>query len=106
MFIRFAALPRGTRHTRIIRDVPAPPDAIVVGAGPNGLSAAVALAQAGRRVTVYEALDRAGGGASSGELTLPGFTHDLCSAVHPTAVASPFWRTLPLGDHGLTWIEP
>ena len=61
------------------------PDAIVVGAGPNGLSAAVALAQAGRRVTVYEALDRIGGGAVSGELTLPGFTHDLCSAVHPTA---------------------
>src|SRR4051812_46863372 len=82
------------------------PDAIVVGAGPNGLSAAVALAQAGRRVTVYEALERVGGGASSAELTLPGFTHDVCSAVHPTAVASPFWRTLPLGDHGLTWIEP
>jgi len=82
------------------------PDAIVVGAGPNGLSAAVALAQAGRRVTVYEALDRIGGGAASGEVTLPGFTHDLCSAVHPTGVASPFWRTLPLGDHGLRWIEP
>src|SRR4051812_20723327 len=82
------------------------PDAIVVGAGPNGLSAAVALAQAGRRVVVYEAQDRIGGGASSGELTLPGFIHDLCSAVHPTAVASPFWRTLPLGEHGLKWIEP
>jgi phytoene dehydrogenase-like protein len=82
------------------------PDAIVIGAGPNGLSAAVALAQAGRRVTVYEALDRIGGGASSAELTLPGFTHDLCSAVHPTGVASPFWRTLPLAAHGLKWIEP
>ena len=82
------------------------PDAIVVGAGPNGLSAAVALAQAGRRVIVYEALERAGGGASSAELTLPGFTHDVCSAVHPAAVASPFLRTLPLGRHGLTWIQP
>src|SRR5262245_60216435 len=82
------------------------PDAIVVGAGPNGLSAAVALAQAGRSVTVYEALDRVGGGAASAELTLPGFLHDRCSAVHPTAVASPFWRTLPLEEHGLTWIWP
>jgi phytoene dehydrogenase-like protein len=82
------------------------PDAIVVGSGPNGLSAAVALAQAGRRVTVYEALDRIGGGASSAESTLPGFTHDLCSAVHPTGIASPFWRTLPLAAHGLKWIEP
>src|SRR5262245_51575971 len=82
------------------------PDAIVVGSGPNGLSAAVALAQAGRRVTVYEALDRIGGGASSAELTLPGFTHDICSAVHPAAVASPFLRTLPLREHGLTWVEP
>jgi len=82
------------------------PDAIVVGAGPNGLSAAVALARAGKSVTVYEALDRVGGGAASAELTLPGFTHDVCSAVHPFAVASPFWRTLPLVDHGLRWIEP
>jgi phytoene dehydrogenase-like protein len=84
----------------------AAPDAIVVGSGPNGLSAAIALARAGRSVTVYEALDRIGGGVSSAELTLPGFTHDVCSAVHPTAVASPFWRTLPLSEHGLTWIEP
>ena len=84
----------------------AAPDAIVIGSGPNGLSAAIALAQARRRVVVYEALDRIGGGASSGELTLPGFTHDLCSAVHPTAVASPFWRTLSLADHGLTWVQP
>jgi phytoene dehydrogenase-like protein len=84
----------------------AAPDAIVVGSGPNGLSAAVALARAGRSVTVYEALDRIGGGVSSAALTLPGFTHDVCSAVHPTAVASPFWRTLPLGEHGLRWVEP
>src|SRR4051812_1745294 len=83
----------------------APPDAIVVGSGPNGLSAAIALARAGRTVTVYEGLDRIGGGASSAELTRPGFTHDLCSAVHPVAVASPFWRTLPLDRFGLKWIE-
>jgi phytoene dehydrogenase-like protein len=82
----------------------AAPDAIVIGAGPNGLSAAIALARAGRSVTVYEALDRIGGGASSAALTLPGFTHDVCSAVHPVGVASPFWRTLPLQEHGLTWI--
>ena len=84
----------------------ATPDAIVIGAGPNGLSAAVALAQAGRSVTVYEALDTIGGGASTAALTLPGFAHDVCSAVHPVAVASPFWRTLPLEQHGLTWVEP
>ena len=84
----------------------AAPDAIVIGAGPNGLSAAVTLARAGRSVTVYEALDTIGGGASSAALTLPGFTHDICSAVHPFGVASPFWRTLPLADHGLRWLEP
>jgi phytoene dehydrogenase-like protein len=83
----------------------AAPDAIVIGAGPNGLSAAVALARAGRSVTVYEALDTIGGGASSAELTLPGFVHDVCSAVHPFAVASPFWRTLPLAEHGLRWVH-
>jgi phytoene dehydrogenase-like protein len=84
----------------------AAPDAIVIGAGPNGLSAAIALARAGRTVTVYEALDVVGGGATSAELTRPGFVHDRCSAVHPTGVASPFWQTLPLAEHGLTWIAP
>jgi len=84
----------------------AAPDAIVIGAGPNGLSAAVTLARAGRSVTVYEALDTVGGGASSAALTLPGFTHDVCSAVHPFGIASPFWRTLPLSEHGLRWLEP
>src|SRR4051812_19967291 len=84
----------------------ASPDAIVIGAGPNGLSAAIALARAGRSVVVYEALDRIGGGAASAELTLPGFVHDTCSAVHPFAVASPFWRTLPLAEFGLRWITP
>src|SRR3954462_14340187 len=84
----------------------ASPDAIVIGAGPNGLSAAIAIARAGRSVVVYEALDRIGGGAASDELTLPGFVHDTCSAVHPFAVASPFWQTLPLGDFGLRWVRP
>jgi phytoene dehydrogenase-like protein len=84
----------------------ASPDAVVIGAGPNGLSAAIALARAGRQVVVYEALDTIGGGARSAQLTLPGFVHDVCSAVQPFAIASPFWRTLPLGDFGLEWIEP
>jgi phytoene dehydrogenase-like protein len=81
-------------------------DAIVIGAGPNGLAAAIALARAGRSVVVYEAQDRIGGGCRSEALTLPGFVHDVCSAVHPTALASPFFKTLPLSEHGLEWIEP
>jgi phytoene dehydrogenase-like protein len=82
------------------------PDAIVIGSGPNGLAAAIALAQAGWKVTVFEAEPTIGGGARSAELTLPGFVHDVCSAVHATAVASPFLRTLPLHQYGLEWIEP
>ena len=82
------------------------PDAIVIGSGPNGLAAAIAVAQAGRRVVVYEAAPTIGGGARSEELTRPGFVHDVCSAIHPFAVASPFFRTLPLAEHGLAWIEP
>lgn len=81
-------------------------DAIVVGSGPNGLAAAVTLARAGRAVAVFEANETAGGGARSTELTLPGFTHDVCSAVHPLAAGSPFLRTLPLDQHGLEWIHP
>ena len=82
------------------------PDAIVIGSGPNGLSAAIALAQAGVSVRVVEADEQIGGGTRSRELTLPGFTHDVCSAVHPMGVLSPFWRTLPLDEHGLEWASP
>src|SRR5881394_4095050 len=82
------------------------PDAVVVGAGPNGLAAAIALARAGLSVRVLEAADSVGGGARSAELTLPGFVHDVCSAIHPLAAASPFFRTLPLAEHGLDWIAP
>jgi phytoene dehydrogenase-like protein len=81
-------------------------DAIVVGSGPNGLAAAVVLARAGLSVRVVEASATVGGGARSAELTLPGFVHDVCSAIHPLGVASPFFRTLPLAEHGVEWIEP
>ena len=82
------------------------PDAIVVGSGPNGLAAAVVIAQAGRRVLVVEAEPEIGGCVRSGELTLPGFVHDICSAVYPFAFGSPFLRSLPLADYGVEWIEP
>ena len=78
----------------------------MVGAGPNGLSAAIALAQTGRSVLVVEGRDTVGGGARSAALTLPGFIHDVCSAVHPLAVDSPFFSTLPLSAHGLEWVQP
>src|SRR6267143_144624 len=81
-------------------------DAIVVGSGPNGLAAAITLARAGLSVLVREAADTIGGGTRSAELTLPGFVHDVCSAVHPMAVASPFLRALPLAEHGLELIHP
>jgi len=82
------------------------PDAVVVGAGPNGLSAAIELARNGISVAVYEANDTIGGGCRSAALTLPGFIHDLCSAIHPMAAASPFFRALDLAKEGLEWIEP
>jgi phytoene dehydrogenase-like protein len=81
-------------------------DAVVVGAGPNGLAAAVVLAQAGRSVLVVEGSDRIGGGSRTAELTLPGYRHDVCSAIHPMGAASPFFRTLPLSQFGLAWIDP
>src|SRR6185436_12102945 len=80
--------------------------AIVVGSGPNGLAAAITLARAGLDVTVLEAGATIGGGMRSEQLTLPGFTHDVCSAIHPMAVASPFFRSLPLHQYGLEWIHP
>jgi phytoene dehydrogenase-like protein len=81
-------------------------DAVVVGSGPNGLAAAITLAQAGRSVVVFEASSTIGGGMRSAELTLPGFRHDVCSAIHPLAKASPFFAGLGLERHGLEWIEP
>ena len=81
-------------------------DAIVVGAGPNGLAAAVALARRGLKVTVLEAADEIGGGTRTSELTLPGLLHDHCSAVHPLGVGSPFLRTLGLERYGVEWAWP
>src|SRR6201997_2404160 len=81
-------------------------DAIIVGSGPNGLAAAITLARAGCSVLVYESNATIGGGARSADLTLPGFVHDVCSAVHPLAAGSPFFKTLPLERFGLEWVEP
>ena len=82
-----------------------PLTASVIGSGPNGLSAAIVLAQAGVRVTVYEAESIPGGACRTLELTRPGFLHDFGSAVHPMAAASPFFQSLPLQQHGLEWIH-
>ncbi|MFG3350814.1 phytoene desaturase family protein [Streptomyces sp. NPDC048001] len=81
-------------------------DAVVVGAGPNGLTAAAELARRGFSVAVFEALGTVGGGARTEELTLPGFRHDPCSAVHPLGVGSPAFAGMPLARHGLEWIHP
>ncbi|MGE5221808.1 MAG: phytoene desaturase family protein [Omnitrophica WOR_2 bacterium] len=81
-------------------------DAVIVGAGPNGLAAAITLARSGQSVLLIEARDTVGGGVRSGQLTLPGFIHDICSAVHPLGVASPFFRSVPLSEYGLSWVYP
>lgn len=81
-------------------------DAVVVGAGPNGLAAAITLARARRRVLLIEANETAGGGVRTGALTLPSFRHDLGSAVHPFGVASPVFRSMPLDRYGLEWVHP
>jgi phytoene dehydrogenase-like protein len=81
-------------------------DAEVIGSGPNGLAAAIELARAGLRVRVHEAEPTIGGGTRSAALTLPGFVHDICSAIHPLGAGSPFFRELPLAAHGLEWIHP
>lgn len=81
-------------------------EAVVVGAGPNGLAAAIELARAGRSVLVVEANETIGGGARTEALTLPGFRHDTCSAIHPLGMLSPFLRGAPLAKHGVEWIEP
>jgi phytoene dehydrogenase-like protein len=90
----------------IARSSPLPDEAFVVGSGPNGLAAAIVLAQAGLRVTVFEAALQPGGGASTAELTLPGFFHDLCSTAHPMAASSPFFNSLSLQAEGLQWVQP
>ena len=80
-------------------------DAVVVGAGPNGLTAAVELARRGFSVAVFEARDTVGGGASTEELTLPGFRHDPCSAAHPLGINSPAFSAMPLERYGLQWLH-
>src|SRR5687767_10280763 len=78
-------------------------DAVVVGSGPNGLAAAITLAREGLSTLTLEAKETFGGGCRSAELTLPGFKHDVCAAIHPMAVASPFFASLDLARHGLEW---
>lgn len=81
-------------------------DAVVVGSGPNGLAAAIRLAEAGLQVVVLEAAERPGGAVRTAELTLPGFRHDVFSAVYPAGAASPVFARLPLAEHGLEWVHP
>lgn len=81
-------------------------DAVVVGSGPNGLSAAIALQKAGLSVILLEGKNTIGGGLRTAQLTLPGFHHDICSAIHPLAIGSPFFENLPLKEHGLEFIQP
>ncbi|HZD05930.1 MAG TPA: NAD(P)/FAD-dependent oxidoreductase, partial [Longimicrobiales bacterium] len=87
-------------------EVDAELDAVVVGSGPNGLAAAITLAREGHTVQVVEAADQVGGGLRSAELTGPGLTHDICSTIHALGAGSPFFRSLPLEEHGLEWVHP
>lgn len=80
-------------------------DAVIIGAGPNGLAAAITLARQGHSVAIFEAASEVGGGCRSKALTLPGFTHDVCAAIHPYGVASPFFQTLPLERYGVEWLH-
>jgi phytoene dehydrogenase-like protein len=95
-----------TQEAALMTSPLSPTDAIVVGSGPNGLAAAIELARSGLTVTLVEGEEQIGGGVRSAALTLPGFVHDVCSAVYPLGVASPFFVTLPLSEHGLEWIHP
>ncbi|WP_138429998.1 phytoene desaturase family protein [Fodinibius saliphilus] len=81
-------------------------DAIIIGSGPNGLACGIRLVQEGHTVIIYEQANTVGGGTRTMELTRPGFHHDICSAIHPLAKASPFLQSLPLEEHGLEWIQP
>ena len=81
-------------------------DAVVVGSGPNGLAAAITLAREGWSVHVLEANATIGGATRSADLTLPGFVHDVGSAIHPLGAGSPFFNSLPLARFGLEWIQP
>jgi phytoene dehydrogenase-like protein len=81
-------------------------DAVVVGSGPNGLAAAITLAEAGRSVVVIEGAEEPGGGVRSAQLTLPGFVHDTCASVYPLGFASPFFKKLPLERYGVKWVHP
>src|SRR5260370_22463609 len=105
---RMSTVPEARRMSTVpeARRMSSAPDAIVVGSGPNGLTAAVTLAAAGLRVLVIEGADTIGGGCRTQELTLPGFRHDVCSAAHPLAVASPFFRRFGLQERGVRFAHP
>lgn len=81
-------------------------DAVVIGSGPNGFAAGITLAKAGLSVLILEAKETVGGGMRTQDLTLPGYRHDICSAVHPLGIDSPFFCSLPLKKYGLEWIQP